>query len=74
VKGGGEGSPVSVPWSGHFSWMGQVQCGPSPVAQCHLFFSIGFNSIQIQTSEIHRNLIIFEQNINLISYFKFKLH
>jgi hypothetical protein len=51
-----------------FCWVGRVHCGPSPVAQCCLLFSIWFiqinsNSNLVWTMEIRRSLTKFNKSI-----------
>jgi hypothetical protein len=74
MKRGNE-SPISVLWAERpkrvgpvLSWLGQASI---EAAQGYFFTSNSIysnsNSNQVQTSEIHRDLIIFDKIINIIS-------
>jgi hypothetical protein len=70
----GNPSLFQLSWAERPKWAGALPkwLGQDPVDVAHSNssisqFSFQFISIQVQISEIHRNLIIFDKIINLIS-------
>jgi hypothetical protein len=62
-----------VGWMAEWAWP-PSWIRPGATVSFYLFILIYFNSIlnQVQTSEIHRNLIIFNKIINSFPYFEFR--